>query len=35
MGSQPMRVICYGKDGAPGGEGEDSDITNISILERK
>ena len=29
------RVICYGRDNAPGGEGEDADIDNISILERK
>jgi general secretion pathway protein G len=35
VGSQPYLVISYGKDGAPGGEGEDTDITNMTILERK
>jgi len=35
VGTQRYRVICYGRDGAPGGEGEDADIDNISILERK
>lgn len=35
LGSQPYRVLSYGKDGAPGGEGEDADITNLTILERK
>jgi general secretion pathway protein G len=35
IGSDPFRVISYGKDGAPGGEGEDADMDNISILERK
>jgi general secretion pathway protein G len=35
VGTQGYRVICYGRDGAPGGEGEDVDIDNISILERK
>ena len=31
---QPFKVICYGRDGQPGGEGEDSDIDNISMLEK-
>lgn len=35
IGTDPFRVISYGKDGAPGGEGEDADMDNISILERK
>lgn len=34
-GGQEFRVICYGKDGAPGGEGEDADVDNLTILERK
>ncbi|HVS19732.1 MAG TPA: type II secretion system major pseudopilin GspG [Planctomycetota bacterium] len=32
---QDFRVISYGKDGAPGGEGEDADMDNLTILERK
>jgi general secretion pathway protein G len=35
VGNRGFRVISYGKDGAPGGEGEDADIDNISIMERK
>jgi len=35
LGKQEYRVISYGKDGAPGGEGDDADIDNISIRERK
>jgi len=35
VGTRGYRVICYGKDGAPGGEGEDADIDNLTILERK
>ncbi len=30
-GSQKFRVISYGKDGIPGGEGDDADIDNIKI----
>jgi general secretion pathway protein G len=30
-GSQNFRVISYGKDGVPGGEGDDTDIDNIKI----
>jgi general secretion pathway protein G len=30
-GSQKFRVISYGKDGVPGGEGDDADIDNIKI----
>jgi general secretion pathway protein G len=30
-GSQRFRVISYGKDGTPGGEGDDADIDNIKI----
>jgi len=35
VGTKPYRVICYGRDGAPGGEGEDADFDNVSILQRK
>ena len=35
LGNQPYTVLSYGKDGAPGGEGDDQDITNIDVLERK
>jgi general secretion pathway protein G len=30
-GSTKFRVISYGKDGIPGGEGDDADIDNIKI----
>lgn len=30
-GSRRFRVFSYGKDGVPGGEGDDADIDNISI----
>ena len=32
-GNPDPRVYTYGKDGAPGGEGDDADIDNISIKE--
>lgn len=32
---QGFKVICYGRDGQPGGEGEDADIDNMSMLEKK
>ncbi len=35
VGNEPYRVLSYGKDGAPGGEGDAADITNLTILERK
>ena len=35
MGNEPYRVLSYGKDGAPGGEGADADIDTKTILERK
>ena len=35
MGNESYRVLSYGKDGAPGGEGDAADITNLTILERK
>lgn len=35
VGTDSFRVLTYGKDGAPGGEGDDADIDNVSILERK
>jgi general secretion pathway protein G len=34
-GNQPYRVGSYGKDGQPGGEGEDADIDNFTIKSRK
>ena len=35
QGSQRIfRVISYGADGQPGGEGEDRDIDNVSMLEK-
>jgi general secretion pathway protein G len=34
-GSSSFRVISYGKDGQPGGEGDDADIDNLTIRERK
>jgi general secretion pathway protein G len=34
-GSQKFRVISYGKDGAPGGEGDDADIDNVKIKNRE
>jgi general secretion pathway protein G len=30
-GQPRPRVICYGKDGQPGGEGEDGDFDNVTI----
>ncbi len=33
--NQPYKVISYGRDGQPGGEGQDADIDNISMQERK
>jgi general secretion pathway protein G len=29
------RILSYGKDGMPGGEGEDADIDSDSVRERK
>lgn len=34
-GNPDPRVFTYGKDGAPGGEGDDADIDNIQIKEGK
>lgn len=35
-GSEPdPRVICYGQDGVPGGEGDDGDRDNIMILSNE
>jgi general secretion pathway protein G len=33
-GGKTFRVISYGADGLPGGEGKDADITSETILER-
>ena len=30
-GTRKFRVVSYGKDGVPGGEGEDRDLDNIQI----
>jgi len=30
-GSQKFRIISYGKDGIPGGEGDEGDLDNIKI----
>ena len=32
-GSRKFRVVSYGKDGTPGGEGDDADIDNITIQD--
>ena len=29
LGGEPSRVYSYGKDGMPGGEGDDADISNL------
>jgi general secretion pathway protein G len=34
-GSQKFRVISYGKDGQPGGEGDEADIDNIKIKNQE
>jgi len=34
-GSRKFRVFSYGKDGTPGGEGDDADIDNIMIRDGK
>ena len=34
-GTRDYRVISYGKDGQPGGEGEEADIDNVTMRERK
>jgi general secretion pathway protein G len=34
-GETEPRVYSYGKDGAPGGEGDDADIDNFTIKEGK
>jgi general secretion pathway protein G len=34
-GQPKFRVICYGKDGQPGGEGDDQDFDNISIKNQE
>jgi general secretion pathway protein G len=34
-GGRPLRIFSYGKDGQPGGEGDDADIDNITMLEKK
>jgi len=35
VGGSKFRVISYGKDGIPGGEGDDSDLDNISIRNQE
>ena len=34
VGREPYLVICYGRDGAPGGEGDDRDVTSRDIKNR-
>ncbi|MEQ1892849.1 MAG: type II secretion system major pseudopilin GspG [Planctomycetota bacterium] len=34
-GSQKFRVVSYGKDGAPGGEGDATDIDSIKIRNQE
>lgn len=34
-GGATYRVISYGKDGQPGGEGDDSDIDNFTIRNKQ
>jgi general secretion pathway protein G len=31
-GGRPFRIISFGKDGQPGGEGEDADIDNVTMV---
>ena len=31
---QSFKVMSYGRDGQPGGEGDDADIDNISMLDK-
>jgi len=31
---QTYRIISYGADGQPGGEGDDADIDNVSMMEK-
>jgi general secretion pathway protein G len=35
QGTQDFKVISYGKDGAPGGEGDDADIDSSTMKEGK
>ncbi len=30
----PYEIICYGADGQPGGEGEDADISSVSLRDK-
>lgn len=34
-GAQPYDIVSYGRDGAPGGEGEDADIDLQSLHARR
>jgi general secretion pathway protein G len=34
-GQPQPKVMSYGKDGQPGGEGDDADMDNITIREGK
>ncbi len=33
VGTQDCIVTCFGKDGQPGGEGDDRDYTNIMLKD--
>ena len=35
QGTEGFRVICYGKDGAPGGDGDDKDFDNVMIKNKQ
>jgi general secretion pathway protein G len=32
-GSRKFRVLSYGKDGVPGGDGDDADIDNVTVQD--
>ncbi len=34
FGTQDHRIICYGRDGAPGGEGDDRDYDTVMLRNR-
>ncbi len=34
-GNAPFELICYGKDGVPGGEGEDRDLSFQDVIDGK
>ena len=34
-GGQPYVITCFGRDGVPGGDGDDKDFTNIMIKNKE